>query len=260
MTNPELELFSIASERDFLVLYPARADALELRWRLAVPGKRAAEAAFAPQASTASPGVLLRRFGGSGADEFGQGGLLPVASVHAGRMGLIGLRPDAWYQAELGLGTPDGGWLMLARSNRLALPAMASACLPPTASAVLFALASGPAEGKDQPRDHEINHPPLVARHQGFDGGVSDDAGTAAPMAGSGPVRSIRDQSAMALWGELRIGGRAAPGSLLDLGGHAYRVGPGGGFAFDLEITDPELIQSLLRLLPALPAVPRDGG
>jgi hypothetical protein len=79
-----------------------------------------------------------------------------------------------------------------------------------------------------------------------------------APMTGSGPLRTPRDASGMQLWGQVRIGGQAPPGSLLDLGGHAYRVGPGGGFAFDLQIEDPELIHALLRLLPALPVAPRE--
>ncbi len=280
--NAVPEPFPIASERDFLVLYPAHANALELRWRFATARAREVEAAFAPQASSVSPGVRLYPVGGQEHDEGGHRYTLPVASLRAGRISLVGLPPDAWYQAELGLGTPDGGWLMLARSNRLAMPTMVSAKLPPmtarpsgvdgdpgaSSATDLADRAHAPATQADwvaasTSHHQQSNHtaaPPIVASRQS--GAGSADAGSdgAEPrlIAGSGPLRSIKDQSQTRLWAELRIGGQAAPGSLLELGGHAYRVGPGGGFAFDLEITDPALMHALLRLLPALPAASRE--
>lgn len=270
--NTLLDPFPIASERDFLVLYPARADALELRWRLATLNKQEAEAAFGLQASRISPGVVLRQFGGQDSGDSEHGNLLPVASLQAGRMGLVGLQPDAWYQAELGLGTQDGGWLMLARSNRLALPPPAPAILPPpTAKATspdadLVASPFNPpvspprlARCKPTPNAHCDDTPHDEAADNGSDaGGKAMYGEDTRPVSGSGPLRSVRDQSRQMLWAKLRIGGQAAPGSLLELGGHPYRVGSGGGFAFDFEIRDPEVMHALLRLLPTLPVVPRD--
>ena len=76
---------------------------------------------------------------------------------------------------------------------------------------------------------------------------------------GSGPAESIRPVNGATIRAELLIQGSAAPGKLLDLGGHAYRVGPGGRFAFRLPIVDPVLIMKLLSALPELPVAPRGG-
>lgn len=58
--------------------------------------------------------------------------------------------------------------------------------------------------------------------------------------------------------GELHVFGRAAPGSLLDLGGHPYRVGPGGRFSFRVALDEPELLAALLARLPTLPVAERE--
>lgn len=49
---------------------------------------------------------------------------------------------------------------------------------------------------------------------------------------------------------ELRISGRAAPGSTVDLFGYLYRVGPGGRFQLSLPVTDPEILRLALRAAP----------
>lgn len=249
---PDLpDCFPIASARDFLVLYQGRGESLELRWRLAkLSSDRARLGGAYPNAGMV-PSVRLRRWlleDGEGEDCFAP---LPVASINQGRLGLVRLRPDAWYQAEIGLGNARGAWLMLARSNRLALASLAGFGQTDAAS-----LAAPGSDG-------------ACARHAGLsERGLSvsasrreaaGDGGSVRPVAGSGPLWLVRDQARTGLRAELRISGRAAPGQWLELGGHGYRVGPGGGFAFDLEITDPELIHALLALLPALPVVPRDG-
>jgi hypothetical protein len=45
----------------------------------------------------------------------------------------------------------------------------------------------------------------------------------------------------------------------LNLGGHQYRVGPGGRFSFTVALDDPALLESLLARLPDLPVAERDG-
>lgn len=58
---------------------------------------------------------------------------------------------------------------------------------------------------------------------------------------------------------ELRVNGCAAPGSLIDLFGHPYRVGPGGRFQLVIRVDDPELIRRALELNPPdLPDRPGD--
>ena len=49
---------------------------------------------------------------------------------------------------------------------------------------------------------------------------------------------------------ELRIMGQAPPGTVIDLFGHPYRIGPGGRFQFVLRIDDPTLLRRALELNP----------
>jgi hypothetical protein len=63
---------------------------------------------------------------------------------------------------------------------------------------------------------------------------------------GQPPVRP----GGLALEVELRITGQAAPGSLIDLFGFPYRVGPGGRFQLRLAVFDPALIARALVLNP----------
>jgi hypothetical protein len=56
--------------------------------------------------------------------------------------------------------------------------------------------------------------------------------------------------SGLELEAELRITGRAPPGSTVDLFGFHYRVGPGGRFQLILPVTDPELLRWALEAAP----------
>lgn len=232
------EPFPIASDRDFLMLYPAGEDGLELRWRFKALSSRAASSAFSDQGR---PSVRLQCFESDHKSGQSCGDNTAVDSLHQGRLGFRDLLQDVWYQAEIGLGNPDGGWLMLARSNRLALPRLESH--EPSAR---------PITQETKPTPPAV--PAVVSARV-----HSDTPGSPHPLAGSGPVISPRARvDDLALWGELRIIGHAPPGSALNLGGHAYRVGPGGHFAFDLQLMDAELIHALLRQLPALPVEERE--
>lgn len=75
---------------------------------------------------------------------------------------------------------------------------------------------------------------------------------------GSGPIAPYPSAAEAQIQGELRVFGRAAPGSLLDLGGHPFRVGSGGRFSFRVALDDPELLAALLARLPQLPVAERD--
>jgi hypothetical protein len=78
------------------------------------------------------------------------------------------------------------------------------------------------------------------------------------PVAGSGPLR--RPDADASLRAELVVHGRAPAGTLLDLGGHAYQVGPGGRFVLRIPIREAGLVQRVLGALPQLPVVPRPDG
>jgi hypothetical protein len=81
---------------------------------------------------------------------------------------------------------------------------------------------------------------------------------TRARAHGSGPLAPYPVHNGVRVHGQLRVFGAAPPGSLLDLGGHAFRVGPGGRFAFTVDLDDPDLLASLLARLPALPVAERE--
>ena len=86
-----------------------------------------------------------------------------------------------------------------------------------------------------------------------------DDAGPApSKVRGSGPLAPYPSQDPAVIRGQLRVFGRAAAGTLLNLGGHRFRVGPGGRFSFTIDLDDPALLASLLARLPRLPVAERD--
>ncbi len=76
------------------------------------------------------------------------------------------------------------------------------------------------------------------------------------PLPGSGPLRPQADGAS--LHAELVVHGSAPPYTLLDLGGHAYRVGPGGRFVLHIPIGEHQVIMRVLAALPRLPVAPRD--
>jgi hypothetical protein len=76
-----------------------------------------------------------------------------------------------------------------------------------------------------------------------------------ARAAGSGPVCPAAGEATLSA--ELLVQGSAPPNTLLDLGGHAYRVGPGGRFLLRIPIREREIIMRVLASLPRLPVVAR---
>lgn len=91
--------------------------------------------------------------------------------------------------------------------------------------------------------------------------GPESRSGLAAPL-GSAPARigvplePLRYErppervNGLELEAELRLSGRARPGSTIDLFGFPYRVGPGGRFQMLLPVTDPELLRRALEAAP----------
>jgi len=79
------------------------------------------------------------------------------------------------------------------------------------------------------------------------------------PVPGSGPMHAHRADADRAIGAELLVHGSAVPGTLLDLGGHPYRVGAGGRFSFRVPLADRALIMGLLAMLSELPVQCRPG-
>ena len=80
----------------------------------------------------------------------------------------------------------------------------------------------------------------------------------ASPVAGSGPLRRQADGATLSA--ELVVHGSAPPNTLLDLGGHPYRVGPGGRFVLHIPIRDHQIILRVLATLQQLPVEQRGDG
>ena len=268
-----------------LVLYPAAAGGLELRWRPDSDAVRCAAATF----PDGTPVVELVRADEHGAvvaratftqERLQQGGCARFTQPVTGPL-----------HAELGLCNEAGGWLLVARSNRLEagapaahappLPERTPAGAPDGQPARPPAAPGAEVPGGPQPDlslgladGRELRLPPSfplararpcgVQAAAGAPGrGGSRDANAAAAQgsaagAGSGPLSPYPDPGQpVSIAAELRVVGSAPPGSVLDLGGQAYRVGAGGRFSLRLRIEDQALLQSLLASLPGLPVQPR---
>ncbi len=65
---------------------------------------------------------------------------------------------------------------------------------------------------------------------------------------GAAPTRV----NGLRLEAELRILGEAVPGSIIDLLGHPFQVGPGGRFLLTLRVDDPDLLRRALELQPPI--------
>lgn len=70
---------------------------------------------------------------------------------------------------------------------------------------------------------------------------------TLAPLTYERPPERV---NGVELEAELRISGRAPPGSVIDLFGLPYRVGPGGRFQLSFPVTDPQILRLALRASP----------
>ncbi len=82
--------------------------------------------------------------------------------------------------------------------------------------------------------------------------------GLPAPAPGSGALRPAAREAT--LTAELLVHGSAPPHTLLDLGGHAHRVGPGGRLQLRIPIREQEVILGVLASLPRLPVADRTDG
>lgn len=363
-----------------LVLYQSADGGVELRWHLDATALAHARRAFGDGPEMPSPVLRLRQLGdeagGAASRVIAEAALTDRHMVADGFARYAAGAATGLLQAEIGLSTGAGGWVLVARSNRLqaiapvgasflrAKPGVAAAAsmgpelesasepeaeaesesglgpeseserapiTPPsppwqarqTSSALIpdFPLVQ-PSPGRSTtperalPRDiaaadgssgvsgqfdpslaslgpslsvivsgsPEISHPaekasaaqppasmpdPLrenvpkqVPEQASADTAAAPNAappnGTS-PIAGSGPLRRFSVGTANEITAELLVQGRAAPGMLLDLGGHAYRVGAGGRFAFRVPLYDRELIMRLLASVPTLPVESRVG-
>lgn len=304
--------FPLALETTSLVLYPGAPEELRVRWSLRADDFVSYGAGFPADSSRPEAVLRLRRLCPWGGAETAHEIRLRLHGI--GGDGDAGFRVDrdyAQFEAELGLINDDGGWLLLARSNRLqhatgiGLESLGSAAWaarrgderrgasPPVSSgdacsALPVAAAPesvGPSslesrgisessaprrellrisEGRPSSEADTPGSPHAESAGRGEPMAAGDGAeridgplsgGNAKPAAFSAPTLVYGKPAPMMTPGlqieaELHIRGWAPPNSEVDLFGHRYRVGPGGGFQLVLKVDDPDLLKRALASHP----------
>lgn len=235
---PLVPRFPLDDSARSLTLYPGTAGEVRVRWRLRADEFVGHGASF-PSADGAPEAVLrLGRLSSAGGTEPIRERRLRLSGLSgSGEVGFQISDDASLFEAELGLMNPEGGWLLLARSNRL-----------------------------QQARGlglESLSHPPpgmdwgLVAESASVDE-ASVEAGRPEPRAptvmNAIPRLTYADPApattALVIEAELRIHGWSTPNTEIDLFGHRYRVGPGGRFQLSVKVEDLELVRRALERHP----------
>ncbi|MFY9972825.1 MAG: hypothetical protein WAK53_01105 [Chromatiaceae bacterium] len=167
---------------------------------------------------------------------------------------------EGWIEPALG----EGADTALAPEFPLVPWASSQVSAPKAASAVPESAAVGRAQGPETPGG-EGGGPAAAGSAQlgaGTEGTGPESGGGLAATLESAPTRigvplepltyerPPERVNGLELEAELRLTGRARPGSTIDLFGFRYRVGPGGRFQMLLPVTDPELLRRALEAAP----------
>jgi hypothetical protein len=262
---PLAPMFPLAGSARSLTLYPGTAGEVRVHWRLRADEVVGHGTRF-PSADGAPEAVLrLGRLHVGGGSE----------PVHERRLRLSGLSGSGevafrigddfgLFEAELGLMNPEGGWLLLARSNRLQ-------------SARGLGLESlrhpdswnhpDSWERLDAP-SQAVDSEPLTSPVWSTDAataGIAERSETPPTIVGHPDTTEVRVPNAIpvltyadpapattrvVIEAELRIHGWSTPNTEIDLFGQRYRVGPGGRFQLSVKVEDPELIRRALERHP----------
>lgn len=267
---PLVPAFPLAGPVAPLTLYPGAGGEVRVRWRLRADEVVGHGARF-PRADGAPQAVLrLGRVRPEGGSE-------PIGEQSLHLSGLSGSGEIAFqigddctlFEAELGLMNPEGGWLLLARSNRLQQArGLGLESLRPPPPGMDWDLAAGSeseVRGRHPGRTDECRSPPdspdptrgtPLAEVEPDKGGVETDtsASPVATLMQAIPRLTYADPApataGLVIEAELRLHGWSTPNTEIDLFGHRYRVGPGGRFQFSVRVDDPELIRCALAQHP----------
>lgn len=120
--------FPLVLDHTSLVLLDLDPGHLHAFWTLAPEDRHRAGAAFRAGDATPELVIQLRRLHLDGGVEVLA--RLPMAEGPRGDARFDMDNDDATYQAEIGLSTSDGGWLLLARSNQARLPRQVGVPIP----------------------------------------------------------------------------------------------------------------------------------
>lgn len=254
-----------------MVLFEGAAGELRTHWSLRANDAVSAAAGFPASGGRPAPVLRLRRLrADGGSDPVQEVRLRPEGLAGEGEMAFAVGRDYGRFEAELGLINQDGGWLALARSNRLERAASIGLDLsglgrarrrPPRVGRGSTTAVAAPQD--PPPRDPVVPVPVGAVAVADPAPGEAGDQALAIPTARDGIETSATTRIPLLVYGcpaspgtglvieaELRISGRAAPNSEIDLFGHRYRIGPGGRFQLQLRVDDPDLLRRALAQHP----------
>ncbi|MEY6433810.1 hypothetical protein ABC977_15500 [Thioalkalicoccus limnaeus] len=184
------------------------------------------------------------------------------AAAHRGQS-LIPLAGSGDYEAELGLASADGGWLVLCRSTRRAFQIGGDESVPAARQA-----------REPGMRPESVSEPVVPSQWgwlleeiagAGIAGAPSRARDSTSGAPGRGPAaagyRAVsRRSDGVETQAELLVFGSGPPGAVVDLYGRPFRVGPGGAFALRFAIPDEELLDRILAgATEVAPRRPDDG-
>lgn len=115
--------FPLVATRSALVLFDVDPNQVQAQWQITDAALASAIGAFPAGASQVRPLLRLRRIADDGSSR--ELAALAQPATAGGLDGVARLRvaePGGELEAELGLASGEGGWLLLARSNRVRLP------------------------------------------------------------------------------------------------------------------------------------------
>lgn len=125
--------FPLAARQTLLRLFDLDPDQLQAQWQVEAERLVQARGAFPVGLTGVRPRLrLLRPEAGAAAREVAALSLPDDAASLGGVARFLAAGgPGVFYQAELGLASPEGGWVLLARSNLASLPPAPRLNLPP---------------------------------------------------------------------------------------------------------------------------------
>ncbi|AGA89908.1 hypothetical protein Thimo_1105 [Thioflavicoccus mobilis 8321] len=278
---------AVGDSRSLLRLEPAGASAVQVRWSVSAATWARLDSEFPGSAGATEPVLRLRSIRCNGTvTEVATERLAGLAAAHDGAIEVT-LVDDGDYEAELGLATADGGWLVLMRSARWhwsrsagGEPSAAGLTAPDdagesSAPADRSARGEGPAGEASigassfyppvwgllpadmrEPSTAEAPSPDVA----GYPASAEDSAKSLSSHWGQGPAAAGYEAAPGGPVGvqvrtEVIVYGSAPAGTVVDLYGRSLRVGPGGAFSLRFDLTDPELLRRVLAEAPQIAPV-----
>jgi hypothetical protein len=288
-SGPLVPLFPLQVAGTQVALFAGAPEELWIHWTLAADDAVSAGSGFPAAGGRPTPILRLRRLRGDGSFDLIEERQLRLPGIGGEGETVFRVGQDySRFEADLGLGNLDGGWLLLARSNEfqhaaqlgLAFPLAAAVTRrkqdPELSCATVQPMVSGNFQ-RDDPQQGSpasaIGLPPIAvdvrpreetqwiaassdllaaADHDPTDADLCSEHATDAPprIPVLGYGMAVCSGSDLLVEAELYVHGWAAPNTEIELFGLRYWVGAGGRFQFVLKVDDPALLKQAFALHP----------